>query len=78
MRDQLERLIDESNVFNIEPNKVHPQITGSPDISQYKLIIQDGAKEQSLLMNDMTVPPSLRPLLVFLQKIAIKDKMRNR
>ena len=45
-----------------------------PDTLTYRLTITDGGRSQSFAFDDVTAPPSVRPLLEYLQKRAIAER----
>jgi hypothetical protein len=77
LAEELLRLIDDSGVFNIQPDKVAPESHGPPDALLYRLSLSGSGRTQSLAMNDVTVPVTLRPLLTFLQTLAWEQKQKS-
>jgi hypothetical protein len=77
LAEELLRLVDDSGVFSIQPGEVAPGSHGPPDVLSYRLSLSGSGGTQSLVMNDVTVPVRLRPLLTFLQKLAIEQKQKS-
>ncbi|MHB9072824.1 MAG: protealysin inhibitor emfourin [Desulfobaccales bacterium] len=73
LAEELLGLVDASGVFNIKPSEVTSGSHGPPDVLLYQLSLSDAGRVQSLVLNDVTVPVTLRPLLTFLQTLALKQ-----
>lgn len=72
---EVERLIESSGVFDIEQSDVNPNVTiGRADVITYRISLSDGKRQTTLWMNDVTAPVAVRPLLAFLQDLALKRK----
>lgn len=70
---ELERLVEGSGVFAIRQSDINPNITvGRADVITYRLTLSDGEKQTTLWMNDVTAPVAIRPLLSYLQELALK------
>jgi hypothetical protein len=69
----LEREVADSRIFEIEQPQGDPE-AGPPDVFSYRLTVQDGPKHQMLAVTDVTAPPSIRPLLSKLRKLALTDR----
>lgn len=74
LADELLKLVESSNVFNLQPSEVAPKEAGPPDVFSYRLTLYSGDKKISLSLNDITAPDSLRPLLSFLQELALRHQ----
>mgnify|MGYP003575593418 FL=1 len=75
---EVERLIESSGVFEIEQSDVNPNVTiGRADVITYRISLTDGERQNTLWMNDVTAPVALRPLLAFLQELALKHKNKG-
>lgn len=72
--EELLRLVEISRIFEIQPDELVSELEGPPDVFFYRLILQEGDKEISLSLNDITAPASLHPLLSFLQELALKQR----
>jgi hypothetical protein len=73
--DELLKLVESSKVFDIQQSDVTPVPGGGPpDVFSYRLTLSGGGRQKILSFNDVTVPASLRPLLVVLQRIALERK----
>ncbi len=75
---EVERLIESSGVFEIEQNDVNPNVTiGRADVITYRISLTDGERQTTLWLNDVTAPVALRPLVAFLQDLALKHKNKG-
>ena len=75
---EVERLIESSGVFEIEQSDVNPNVTiGRADVITYRISLTDGERQNTLWMNDVTAPVALRPLLAFLQDLALNQKNKG-
>jgi hypothetical protein len=73
--DELARLVGEAGVFDLQPQEVAPRAAGPPDVTAYRLSVADGGKRTSLSVTDVTAPPRLHPLLAYLRKLAIEQRL---
>jgi hypothetical protein len=72
---ELERLVESSGVFDLKQDDMNANVTvGRADVISYRLTVSDGKRQNTLWMNDMTAPASVRPLLAYLRKLAIEQK----
>ena len=72
---ELAQLVESSGVFDIKQNDLNIiAAVGRADLISYRLNISDGNRQNTLWMNDVTAPASVRPLLAFLRKLAIDQK----
>jgi hypothetical protein len=74
LAQELLGLVKASGVFTIKPSEVAPASHGPPDVFLYQLSLSDAKGSQSLVLNDVTVPVTLRPLLTFLQQLALEQQ----
>ena len=75
---EVERLIESSGVFEIEQSDVNPNVTiGRADVITYRISLSDGKRQTTLWLNDVSAPVVLRPLLAFLQDLALHQKNRG-
>ena len=75
---ELERLIESSDVFEIQQEDTNTNTAiGRADLISYRLTVSDGKRQNTLWMNDVTAPASVRPLLGFLRKLAIEQKRKR-
>ena len=75
---ELERLVEGSGVFAIEQSDVNPSVTvGRADVITYRLTLSDGERQTTLWMNDVTAPVAVRPLLAYLQELALGRKNQS-
>ena len=75
---EITRLVESSGVFDIQQETVAPSLAGPPDVFTYRLSLRDGSRLTTLMLNDMTAPTSLHPLLALLRKLAVDEKMKGR
>lgn len=69
------RLVESSGVFELEQSDANPNVTvGRADVITYRLSLSDGNRQTTLWLNDVTAPVSVRPLLGYLQDLALKRK----
>jgi hypothetical protein len=72
---ELEALVRSSGVFELEQDDVQPNVTvGRADVISYRLSLNDGSRQITLWLNDVTAPASVRPLLAELRKRAMEQK----
>jgi hypothetical protein len=75
---ELERLVESSGVFDLEPDDVNTDATvGRADVISYRLSISNGARQKTLWFNDVTAPASVRPLLAELRRLALEQKRKG-
>jgi hypothetical protein len=75
---ELERLIESSKVFEIEQSDANPGVTvGRADVITYRVSLSDGERQTTLWLNDVTAPVAMRPLLAFLQDLALERKNKG-
>jgi hypothetical protein len=71
---ELRDLVESAGVFDLQPEEVAPNQAGPPDVIQYQLSVMEGNRQTSITCNDVTAPPSLRPLLSRLRQLAIQQR----
>ena len=72
---ELERLVESSGVFDLEQSDASPNVTiGRADVITYRISLSDGARQTTLWLNDVTAPVAVRPLLAYLQELALGRK----
>jgi emfourin len=69
----LEREIDDSRIWDIEQPHGDPD-AGPPDVFSYLLTVDDGARQRTMAVTDVTAPPSIQPLLSKLRKLALTER----
>lgn len=69
----LEREVAESLLWEIDQPQGDPD-AGPPDVFTYRLTVHDGPRHKTVEATDVTAPPSLRPLLSKLRKLALKER----
>lgn len=72
--EKLSELVESSAFFDIRQSDLAPTSAGPPDVFSYHVSLSEGNRHNSLSVNDVTAPASLRPLLSFLQKLALDQK----
>jgi hypothetical protein len=75
--EEILRLIEDANGFDIQPDTVAPKSAGPPDVFVYRLSLSDGKRKQSLSCNDVTAPANLRPLLALFRKLALDQRRQG-
>jgi hypothetical protein len=76
---ELARLVEGSGVFELEQDDVNPNVTvGRADVISYRLTVAEGNRQNTLWLNDVTAPASVRPLLTYLRKLAIEQKKKDK
>lgn len=70
----LRQLVERTGIMSMKATELAPKSPGPPDVLRYRITISHAGALQSLEMSDITVPPGLRPLLVRLQELAVKQK----
>ena len=74
VRDELLALVRTSGILELE-GKVKKATSGPQrDVFTYQLSILEAGKTRSFTFDDVTAPPSVRPLLQFLQKHALEQR----
>lgn len=72
---EVERLVESSGAFDLQHDQVNAEGTvGRADVISYRLTLSDGNRQNTLWLNDVTAPASLRPLLAFLRERALEQK----
>jgi hypothetical protein len=73
--EELEGLVEGSGVFDLEQDEVNPSVTvGRADVISDRLTVSDDNRQTTLWLNDLAAPTSIRPLLAYLQKLALEQK----
>jgi len=77
--EELLQLVKSSGVFDLQQSNLTSKAAGGPpDIVSYRLSLSDGVRQKTLSFNDITAPPSLRPLLELLRRLALEQKRKGR
>lgn len=75
---ELLRLVESSGVFDLQQDDLVSEPTiGRGDVISYRLSLSDGARQNTLWLNDVTAPASIRPLLAELRRLAMEDKPKD-
>ncbi len=69
--EEFSRLVESSGFFDTKQTDLASNSTRYPDVFNYRVSLSDSQRHNSLSCNDVTAPVSLRPLLSFLQKLAL-------
>jgi hypothetical protein len=68
-------LVEESGAFDLEQEDAYPNVTvGRTDVITYRVSLDDGIRQKTLWLSDVTAPASIRPLLAYLRKLAIEQR----
>jgi hypothetical protein len=67
-------LVRSSGITAIQQGDLASTSRAVPDAFTYRLSLSEGGKLRSLSFNDITVPPSLHPLLELLQELALEQR----
>jgi hypothetical protein len=72
---QLQSLIKDANFFEL-PSQL-PAPSRGADYLEYKITIEaNNDKKHSIKTTDLTMPPNVGPLIRYLRKKAVKDRLR--
>jgi hypothetical protein len=69
--EELMKLVENSGFFNLRPSDIMPTSPGPPDAFQYRLSLSGASRQNALAFDDVSAPDALRPLLGYLQKLAL-------
>lgn len=72
--EELRQLVEDSGFFNLQPGSPMPAPLGPPDTFRYRISLSDCGRLKSLSFRDHAVPAALRPLLNYLQQLALEQK----
>jgi hypothetical protein len=76
---ELEALVESTGVLDLKQDDTNSNSAiGRADVISYRLTVSDGKKQNTLWMNDVTAPASIRPLLAYLRKLAMDQKRKKR
>lgn len=75
---EVARLVESSGALDLQQDDANPSVTvGRADVISYRLTLSDGTRQNTLWLNDVTAPASVRPLLAYLRKLAIEKKKNS-
>ena len=75
---ELERLVESAGVFDLDQDDANPNVAvGRADVITYRLSVNDGARQTTLWLNDVSAPASVRPLLAELRRLAMEQKRKQ-
>jgi hypothetical protein len=75
---ELMRLVESSGAFDLQQNEVNSEATvGRADVISYRLSLSEANRQNTLWLNDVTAPASIRPLLAFLRERALEQKSKG-
>jgi hypothetical protein len=77
-RTKLVELIENAGIMEAESGQRRRSAGRARDVYDYRLRIQDQGPEKSLAFNDATAPSEVRPLLQFLQQLALERRRSAR
>lgn len=69
---ELLELINSSGILDIQQGDLTPA-KAVPDVVMYKLTLSEAGKSTTISFTDITAHPRIRPLLAFLQSLAMND-----
>jgi hypothetical protein len=75
LREKLERLVAESGVLDLQESDMNPSSGAERDVFSYRLTLVEGGKKKTLLVNDVTAPEGLHPLLALLRDLAVERRL---
>jgi|UniRef100_A0A7C5EQU6 hypothetical protein len=75
---QIEAKVAEAGFFELLPEALKPKEPGPPDVLTYRISISTPGRSQTVVVNDLTAPEALRPLLGILQDLAWEQRRRAR
>ncbi len=75
---ELEELVEESGFFDLPTGRLRDFLRilsheAASDIFRYEVAISRGKRDHRISLDDLTVPPELRPLINRLSEIARRD-----
>ena len=75
---ELMRLVESSGALDLEQNTINSEgAIGRADVISYRISLSEGNRQNTLWLNDVDAPASIRPLLSFLQERALEQKQRG-
>jgi hypothetical protein len=74
---ELERLVESAGVFDLDQDDANLRVAvGRADVITYRLSLNDGNRQTTLWLNDVTAPASVRPLLAELRRLALESRRK--
>ena len=77
LADELQKLVDQANFFNIQQTTLGSHTGGPPDVLSYRLSISSPIHNRTIECNDVTAPKALLPLLGRLQELALQEQSKS-
>lgn len=74
LRSKLMGLIENAGIMEAESGQRRRSAGGARDAYDYRLQIQDQGSQKSMAFNDASAPSEVRPLLQFLQQLALERR----
>ena len=72
---ELQRLVDNANFFDL-PSEPAAPLRGA-DYLEYKITIEtNDLKKHSIKITDLTMPPNVGPLIIYLRRKALQEGMK--
>ena len=71
-------LVESSKIFDLQQSEVSSTSEGPPDVFSYQLSLYEQNRMKSLSFNDVTAPETLKPLLAFLQELALEQIQKGK
>ncbi len=78
MRDEIIGLIGSSGILDLQGVQARSPTKRVPDVLNYRITIKHEGVEKSILLDDTNAPLAVRPLLKYLQALALKNRMQDR
>lgn len=75
---KIEGPVAQAGFFGLMPEALKPKGSGTPDVLTCRLSIATPGRSHTVVVNDITAPQSLRPLLEILQEIAWDQRRQGK
>ncbi|MCP1399143.1 MULTISPECIES: protealysin inhibitor emfourin [Bacillus] len=72
---KIQNIINKYQIWEINDTITEKHTSLPPSIFYYELLLKDNDKKKNFICNDLNAPVELRPLLTFLQELAINHKL---
>lgn len=77
LSEELEGLVASSGIRDLSATEFANARSNRPDVISYQLTLTEDGARKSFNLDDVTAPPSLRPLLSRLYQLAIQSRQRG-
>lgn len=78
LADKLLKLVEDSGIFDLQESDVAQKSTIPSDVLLYRISVSESGRIKSLFFTDVTAPEKVRPLLVFLQELSLKQTQKGK